>query len=125
MGKSLLLKKSLTRFYPLLQGNTVAGTRQLLCKLHLNSKILTLCPQFILLMSMQLEQYTKEKLWQMLLETVHASVMYPTHKAYTRDVLLKEKPDIKPEELASRLNVPLSEALVILEELTTEKLSRN
>jgi len=76
-------------------------------------------------MSMQLEQYTKEKLWQMLLETVHASVMYPTHKAYTRDVLLKEKPDIKPEELASRLNVPLSEALVILEELTTEKLSRN
>jgi len=76
-------------------------------------------------MSMQLEQYTKEKLWQMLLETVHASVMYPTHKAYTRDVLLKEKPDIKPEELASRLNVPLSEAMVILEELTTEKLSRN
>ncbi len=74
---------------------------------------------------MQLEQYTKEKLWQMLLETVHANVMYPKHKAYTRDVLLKEKPDIKPEELASRLNVPLAEALVIIEELATEKLSRN
>ncbi|MCX8151369.1 MAG: hypothetical protein N3D85_07730 [Candidatus Bathyarchaeota archaeon] len=74
---------------------------------------------------MQLEQYTKEKLWQMLLETVHANVMYPTHKAYTRDTLLKEKPDIKPEELAVRLNVPLGEALVILDELSTEKPSQN
>lgn len=77
--------------------------------------------QFILLMPMQLEQYTKEKLWQMLLEAVHASVMYPKHKAYTRDIILKEKPDVKPEELAARLNVPLAEALVILDELSTEK----
>ena len=34
---------------------------------------------------MNLDEYSKEKLWQLLVEAVHASVMYPTHKAYTRD----------------------------------------
>jgi len=66
---------------------------------------------------MSLEEYTKEKLWPILVETVHAMVMYPRHKAYTRDVLLHEKPDITPNELASRLGIPLGEALVILYEL--------
>ncbi|MCW4017338.1 MAG: hypothetical protein NWF00_01425 [Candidatus Bathyarchaeota archaeon] len=66
---------------------------------------------------MNLEEYSKDKLWQMLLETVHACVMYPTHKSYTRDVLLKEKPDISADELAAKLNMPLGEAMVILYEL--------
>ncbi|MEM2440095.1 MAG: hypothetical protein QW493_02640 [Candidatus Bathyarchaeia archaeon] len=69
---------------------------------------------------MSLEEYTKEKLWPILVETVHAMVMYPHHKAYTRDVLLHEKPDITPQELASRLGIPLGEALVILYELKNE-----
>jgi CTP-dependent riboflavin kinase len=67
------------------------------------------------------EEYTKEKLWQILIETVHAMVMYPHHKAYTRDVILHEKPDITPQELAVRLGIPLGEALVILYELKNEK----
>jgi len=70
---------------------------------------------------MSLEDYTKEKLWQILVETVHAMVMYPHHKAYTRDVILHEKPDITPQELAARLGIPLGEALVILYELKNEK----
>ena len=49
---------------------------------------------------MNLEEYTKEKLWQLLVEAVHASVMYPTHKAYTRDAILPQKADISPVELA-------------------------
>lgn len=69
---------------------------------------------------MSLEGYAKEKLWPILVETVHAMVMYPHHKAYTRDVLLHEKPDITPQELASRLGIPLGEALVILYELKNE-----
>lgn len=69
---------------------------------------------------MSLEEYIKEKLWPILVETVHAMVMYPHHKAYTRDVLLHEKPDITPQELASRLGIPLGEALVILYELKNE-----
>ncbi len=69
---------------------------------------------------MSFEEYTKEKLWPILVETVHASVMYPSHKAYTRDIILHEKPDIAPAELASRLNVPLGAALVILYEASTE-----
>lgn len=69
------------------------------------------------LMLISLEEYKKEKLWLILVETVHASVMYPTHKAYTRDVILKEKPDVSPDELAGRLNMPMGEALVILYEL--------
>ncbi|MEM3875112.1 MAG: hypothetical protein QXU45_08285 [Candidatus Bathyarchaeia archaeon] len=70
---------------------------------------------------MSLEEYAKEKLWPILVETVHAMVMYPHHKAYTRDVLLHENPDITPSELASRLGIPLGEALVILYELKNEK----
>jgi hypothetical protein len=70
---------------------------------------------------MNLEEYSKEKLWQLLVEAVHASVMYPTHKAYTRDSILPEKADISVNELAERLGMPLGEALVILGELTEDR----
>ncbi|MBE3116281.1 hypothetical protein IMZ68_03675 [Candidatus Bathyarchaeota archaeon] len=65
---------------------------------------------------MNLEEYTKEKLWQLLVEAVHASVMYPTHKAYTIDKILPEKGDVTADELADRLNMPLGEAIIILNE---------
>ncbi len=68
-------------------------------------------------MRMSFEDYAKDRLWQILVETVHALVMYPHHKTYTKDVILHEKPFIKPNELAARLDVPLGEALVILYEL--------
>lgn len=70
---------------------------------------------------MNLEELTKEKLWILLVDTVHASIMYPSHKAYTRDIILTEKPDIAPAELASRLNMTMGEALVILDELKAAK----
>jgi len=66
---------------------------------------------------MRLEDYAKNRLWPILVETAHALVMYPQHKAYVREVILHEKPDIKPNELAARLKIPLGEALVILYEL--------
>ena len=65
----------------------------------------------------------KEKLWPILVETVHAAVMYPSHKAYMRDTILPDKPDITASELANRLNMPLGEALVILYELADERKS--
>ncbi len=68
-------------------------------------------------MLMNLDEYTKEKLWQLLVETTHASVMYPTHKAYTRDSILPQKPDVTALDLSERLGMPLGEALVILDEL--------
>ena len=71
--------------------------------------------------AMNLEEYTKEKLWQLLVEAIHASVMYPTHKAYTRDSIIPEKGDISATELAERLGMPLGEALVIINELTQDK----
>jgi hypothetical protein len=70
---------------------------------------------------MNLEEYTKEKLWPVLVETVHALVMYLHHKAYTRDTVLPGKPETFPAELAARLNIPFGEALVILFELASEK----
>lgn len=70
---------------------------------------------------MNLEEYSKEKLWEMLVEAVHALVMYPHHKAYTRDIILLEKPEITPQELAALLRISLGEALVILHELVNEK----
>jgi len=65
----------------------------------------------------------KEKLWTILVETVHASVMYPTHKAYTQETILQEKPDITASQLANRLSMSLGEALVILHELAEERKS--
>ena len=66
---------------------------------------------------MNMDEYTKERLWQLIVEAVHASVMYPTHKAYTRDSILPQKADVSAHELAERLGMPLGEALVILSEL--------
>ena len=70
---------------------------------------------------MNFEEYTKEKLWPILIETVHALVMYPNHKSYTREAILNEKPEIMPAELAARLKIPFGEALVILYELAEER----
>lgn len=70
---------------------------------------------------MSLEEFTKEKLWSILMETVHSLVMYPNHRTYTREVVLQEKPEITPAELASRLGMPLGEALVIMYELVNER----
>jgi hypothetical protein len=72
-------------------------------------------------MPMNLDEYTKEKLWQLLVEAVHASVMYPTHKAYTRDNIIPQKPDVSANELAERLGMPLGEAIVILSDLIEER----
>jgi hypothetical protein len=72
---------------------------------------------------MSWKEYMKEKLWPILVETVHDAVMYPNHKTYTRETILTEKPDIKPLELANRLNISLGEALVILRELAEERAS--
>lgn len=69
---------------------------------------------------MNLGELTKEDLWKMLVDTVHATVMYPSHKAYVRDVILREKPDVKPIELVNRLNMSLGEATIILDELDVD-----
>ncbi len=70
---------------------------------------------------MNLENYTKEKLWTILVETVQSIVMYPTHKAYTRENILPANADVTPQELALRLNMSLGEAMVILDELAQER----
>ena len=69
---------------------------------------------------MDFEEYSKDKLWLILVEAVHANVMYPTHKAYTRDAILPGKPTISAEDLAFRLNMPVGEAIVILYELQVQ-----
>lgn len=70
---------------------------------------------------MSLDEYVNNSLWPILVDTVHAIVMYPHHKAYTRKVILSETPKMTPVELATRMSIPLGEALVILYELTIEK----
>ena len=69
---------------------------------------------------MNLDEYTKERLWQLLVEAVHASVMYPTHKAYTRENVLPQKADVQADELSELLGMTLGEALVILNELVAD-----
>lgn len=68
-----------------------------------------------------MDEYSKEKLYQLLVEAVHGSFMYPSHKAYVRDAILPSQPDVSALELSERLSVPLAEAMVILEELAEAK----
>ena len=69
-------------------------------------------------MSAELE---RNPLWLILVEAVHALPMYPSHKAYVRDSLILESPEISAEELSLRLNIPLGEAMVILHEIEKER----
>jgi hypothetical protein len=70
---------------------------------------------------MSFEEYANNPMWAVLVETVHAMIMYPHHKAYTRDVVLHEQPDTTPSDLSAKLNIPLGEAIVILHELHKQK----
>jgi transcription initiation factor IIE alpha subunit len=70
---------------------------------------------------MSFEEYSKDKLWPILVDTVHSLVMFPSHKAYTRLTILSEKPETTPADLKSRLKISLGEALVILYELDQER----
>lgn len=66
---------------------------------------------------MSFEEYVNNPLWSILVETVHAMIMYPHHKAYTRDFLLNEQPAVTVQDLAIKLRIPFGEALVALYEL--------
>ena len=59
----------------------------------------------------------RNPLWLILVETVHALPMYPSHKAYVRDTLILVQPEISVKELSLRLDIPLGEAIVILHEI--------
>lgn len=63
----------------------------------------------------------RNPLWPILVETVHALPMYPSHKAYVRDSLILEQPEITVEELSQRLDIPLGEAMVIQHEIEHER----
>jgi len=65
--------------------------------------------------------YANNQLWPILLDTVHTIVMYPHHKAYARDIVLVEQPQITPKDLALRLGISLGESIVILYELQKSK----
>ena len=70
---------------------------------------------------MSLEEYVSNPLWPLLVETVHAMIMYPHHKAYIRDVILHEQPDVTAHELVAKMGISHGEALVILHELRKQK----
>ena len=66
---------------------------------------------------MSWDVYVNNSLWAVLIETVHSMVMFRHHKAYVRDVVLVEQPDISAEQLALKLSISLGESMVILFEL--------
>jgi len=63
----------------------------------------------------------KNPLWHILVEAVQRLPMYNSHKAYVRDSLLVDYPEMTVEELSQRLDVPVGEAMVILQELRAEE----
>ncbi len=63
----------------------------------------------------------KDELWKILVDTAHSLPMYKNHKRYVEDVLLREKPEISPQEMSVQLNISLGEAIVLLDEGRTRK----
>jgi hypothetical protein len=74
---------------------------------------------------MNLEECVTNPLWPILVETVHAMVMYPHHKGYVRSTILLEQPDVNAQELSVKMGIPLGEGLVILHELLEEQKKQN
>ena len=70
---------------------------------------------------MSWQDYLNSSLWSILIDTVHSMVMYRHHKAYVRDVVLVEQPNITAKDLALNLNISLGESLIILYELQSSK----
>jgi len=64
-----------------------------------------------------LEDANKNPVWLILVETAQRLPLYRAHKAYVRDEILPEAPDVSAEEISHRLDMPLGEAMVILSEL--------
>ena len=65
----------------------------------------------------------KDELWKLLVDTVHSLPMYNHHKHYVQEVMLKEKPEISAKELAVQINIPLGEAIVMLDEIRPTSVS--
>ena len=76
-------------------------------------------------MSNRSKELSRDELWKILVETVHALPMYKNHRRYVADVMLKERPDISSQELAVQLNIPLGEAIVLLEEVRVGEAKAN
>jgi len=66
---------------------------------------------------------SKEEVWSALVQTAHALLMYNNHKRYVEEVMLKERPEISPQELAIRLSIPIGEALVLLSETRGQRVA--
>lgn len=64
-----------------------------------------------------MENPERNPLWLILVETAKDLPLYNAHKAYVRDNILSEKPDVSAEELSHMLDMPMGEAMVIMWEL--------
>jgi hypothetical protein len=47
--------------------------------------------------------------------------MYRSHKRYVEGYIIKETPQITPQELSVQLNIPMGEAIVLLDEINSTK----
>lgn len=70
---------------------------------------------------MPLEDFTKEQILELLVDTVHSMILYPQHKSYINNLILDDENNREPQLLAARLNITLGEVLIILKELKEKK----
>ena len=66
---------------------------------------------------MLLEEFTKEQILELLVDTVHSMILYPQHKRYINTLILSNQKDLEPQLLAARLDITLGEVLVIIKDL--------
>lgn len=70
---------------------------------------------------MLLEEFTKEQILDLLIDNVHSMILYPQHKKYINNLIVRQQNNLEPQLLAARLDISLGEVLVILKELEEKK----
>ena len=70
---------------------------------------------------MLFEEFTKEQIIELLVDSVHSMILYPQHKNYINNLILGQQNNLEPQLLAARLDISLGEVLVILKELKEKK----
>lgn len=63
---------------------------------------------------------TRNPLWLILVEVAQSLPLYNAHRAYVKDYILLETPEVTPEEVAYKLDTTLGEAIVILYDIEQE-----
>jgi hypothetical protein len=72
-------------------------------------------------LDVNIADFKMHPLWDILIETVRGNPLFAGRAGIIRETILAENPNITAKELATKMSIPLGEALVILAGSDLEK----